>query len=91
VQQGHALGAAVAARAAELEGRSRTVSCVPSFSAIWSLFRYSPCDASISWLANAEDWTTTQPFPESELTYSYAAEPVECVKKVVTASAGAKL
>jgi pectate lyase len=42
-------------------------------------------------LANAEDWTTTKPFPAGELTYSYAADPVECVKKVVMASAGAKL
>jgi pectate lyase len=42
-------------------------------------------------LANAEDWTTTKEFPASELTYPYAAEPVACVKKVVMATAGAKL
>lgn len=42
-------------------------------------------------LANAEDWTTTKQFPASELTYSYAADPVACVKKVVMATAGAKL
>ena len=42
-------------------------------------------------LANADNWTTTKAFPESELNYSYTAGPVACVKKVAMASAGAKL
>jgi pectate lyase len=42
-------------------------------------------------LANADDWTTTKPFPTSELTYPYTPDPVACVKKIVMAGAGAKL
>lgn len=42
-------------------------------------------------LANADTWTTTKAFPANELTYSYTADPVACVKKIVMASAGAKL
>jgi pectate lyase len=42
-------------------------------------------------LANADSWMTSKPFPASELSYQYAADPVACVKKVVMATAGAKL
>ena len=42
-------------------------------------------------LANADDWKTTKAFPASELSYTYAAAKVACVKKIVMASAGAKL
>lgn len=51
----------------------------------------------ISWntesdtLANADDWQTTQVFPASELTYSYAPDPASCVKQIVMATAGAIL
>jgi pectate lyase len=42
-------------------------------------------------LANAEDWTSTKAFPESELSYTYTASPASCVKKIAMATAGAKL
>lgn len=42
-------------------------------------------------LANAEDWTSTAQFPASELSYAYSPDPAECVKRIVQASAGAKL
>jgi pectate lyase len=51
----------------------------------------------ISWttesdtLANAEDWTSTQTFPASELDYAYTPDDAACVKHIVTASAGAVL
>lgn len=39
---------------------------------------------------NADTWTTTASFPE-DLGYSYSADPVECVKAIVMATAGARL
>jgi pectate lyase len=42
-------------------------------------------------LANADKWTTTKAFPQSELKYTYTAGSVACVKKIATATAGAKL
>ncbi len=42
-------------------------------------------------LANADSWQSTTTFPESELTYSYAAEEARCVKKTVTSLAGPNL
>ena len=42
-------------------------------------------------VANADKWTTTKPFPASELDYTYSAAPVACVKRIAMASAGAKL
>jgi pectate lyase len=62
----------------------------------WDL-RNNHVGSGISWttesdtLANAEDWTSTQAFPASELDYSYAADDAACVKQIVMASAGAVL
>jgi len=39
---------------------------------------------------NAEDWSTTRAFPES-LGYAYTADPEDCVKTIVMATAGATL
>jgi len=39
---------------------------------------------------NAEGWATTRDFPE-DLGYSYSADPKECVKSIVMATAGATL
>ncbi len=42
-------------------------------------------------LANADDWSSTKTFPTAELNYSYTPDTAECVKELVTMSAGAIL
>jgi pectate lyase len=39
-------------------------------------------------LKNADDWVTTKPFPDSELTYKYTADPVQCVHDHLAEVAG---
>jgi pectate lyase len=62
----------------------------------WDL-RANHVGDGISWttesdtLANAEDWTSTQAFPASELDYAYTPDDAACVKHIVMASAGAVL
>ncbi len=62
----------------------------------WEL-RDNYLGAGITWstsddtLANAESWESTTTFPANELTYSYVPNEARCVKKVVTAHAGANL
>jgi pectate lyase len=45
-------------------------------------------DASEKTLKNADDWATTKEFPASALTYTYKADPVECVHAHLAEFAG---
>ena len=62
----------------------------------WDL-RDNHVGAGITWstesdtLANAENWQSTTTFPASELTYTYDPDPANCVKAIVSETAGAKL
>lgn len=45
-------------------------------------------DTPKSALKNADDWVTTKPFPDEELTYHYKADPVTCVHAHLAEVAG---